>query len=230
MTESLILNIESSTEVCSVSLGNNGKLIGLKETDEPRSHSRLATVFVRELMKEAGMGLEMLSGVSVAIGPGSYTGLRVGLSIAKGICYAQNIPLITMDSLDIIAELNKDELSSDYLIIPMIDARRMEVYAKVIENNHKTVVSTHAHIITDKSFNDLRHKPWLLCGDGASKSIETLANEDIKLGKTNTSSSGMVKLSYEKYIAKDFADLAYSRPNYLKSPNITTSKKFSLGN
>ncbi len=220
-----IIHIESSTEWCSVALAKHGDCIALKETDQPRSHSSLLSVYINDIIQENRLTYSDLNAVCVSIGPGSYTGLRVGLSTAKGICYAQGIPLIALDSLEILAFQEGDQ--PDHFIVPMIDARRMEVYTSVYEgSNKKQLAGPFSHIITERSFGEyLKTKNLILCGNGAKKALDLLESDRISLGNTRTSAKAMCELGYQEYLKNEFKDTAYISPQYLKPPNITTAKK-----
>ncbi len=223
---SLILNIETATKNCSVSLSNNGKVINCREiAEQGYSHAEKLHVFIEEVILEAQMQFADLSAIAVSQGPGSYTGLRIGVSAAKGLCYALNIPMIALDTLSILAHQIQKK---DGLIIPMIDARRMEVYSAVFNADYQKVIETQAEIITEESFSQFDETIYFI-GDSAAKCKEVLKRpncifvEDI----VYPSSKEMAKLSYEKYQKDDFVDVAYFEPAYLKDFVATTPKSKS---
>ena len=219
-----ILNIETATKNCSVSLAKEGKTIFWKEiAEEGYSHAERLHVFIEEVIKESGISLNDLSAVAVSQGPGSYTGLRIGVSAAKGLCFALGIPLIAVDTLQVLAsQVNV----AHGLIIPMIDARRMEVYSAIFTAKFEKNRAVLAEIITEDSFGDLEGILYFV-GDCAEKckSVLTTKNciflEDIKY----PSSKEMSALSYQKFKINDTVDVAYFEPYYLKDFMITAPKK-----
>lgn len=219
-----ILNIETSTKNCSVSIAKGGETIICKEiAKEGYSHAERLHVFIEENLKEAGITYEDLSAIAVSQGPGSYTGLRIGVSAAKGLCFALDIPLIAVDTLKVLA--SQATISSG-LIVPMIDARRMEVYSAIFNSKLEQVRDVQAEIISEDSFENLQEIIYFV-GDCAQKckAILTKGNfvflEEIKY----PSAKEMSALSYEKYKKNDTVDVAYFEPFYLKDFLITTSKK-----
>ncbi|MGM8360407.1 tRNA (adenosine(37)-N6)-threonylcarbamoyltransferase complex dimerization subunit type 1 TsaB [Flavobacterium sp. ARAG 55.4] len=219
-----ILNIETATKNCSVSIAKNGKTIICNQiAEEGYSHAERLHVFIEESIAAVGINFKDLVAVAVSQGPGSYTGLRIGVSAAKGLCYALGIPLIAVDTLQALAAQAKVD---DGLIIPMLDARRMEVYSTVFSANLEQKRSILAEVITEESFQELEEKLYFV-GDCADKCKEVLTKsnfvflEDIKYPSANE----MSVLSYEKFLKEDFADVAYFEPYYLKDFMITTSKK-----
>ena len=212
----LILNLETATKTCSVSLAQNGKEILTKEiTEEHFSHAENLNIFIQEVMKSAGKNLKELDAVAVSEGPGSYTGLRIGASTAKGLCYALDIPLIAVNSLKSLAVL----MDKNYdLIYPMFDAMRMEVYAAVYDQALSEIQKTQALIIEEKSFADLlSQKSILFAGPGAIKCQDMIKNQNAHFDlQTAVSAKGMCELSEQKFNAKEFEDLAYFEPFYLK--------------
>lgn len=221
---SYILNLETATKNCSVALAKEGKTIIYKEiADEGYSHAERLHVFIEEVIKEAGISVNDLAAIAVSKGPGSYTGLRIGVSAAKGLCYALGIPLIAVDTLQILASQTN---ISEGLIVPMLDARRMEVYSAVFTADFENQRATKAEVITEDSFDDFQEKLYFV-GDCADKckSVLTKENfvflEDIKF----PSAKEMSSLSFLKYKKNDTVDVAYFEPYYLKDFMITTSKK-----
>lgn len=220
----LILNIETSTKNCSVSISQNGQTLLCKEVAESGySHAEKLHVFIEELLLGLQLNYKDLNAIAVSQGPGSYTGLRIGVSAAKGLCYALNIPLIAVDTLEVLAR--RIQVSEGF-IIPMIDARRMEAYTAVFNSNYEKVRETQAQIIEANSFETLSGSIYLL-GDGASKCREILNQEDLhfKDDILYPSASEMALLSYAKFQQNDFVDVAYFEPYYLKDFMTTTPKK-----
>ena len=219
-----ILNIETATKNCSVALAKEGKTIVYKEiAEEGYSHAERLHVFIEEIIKEAGITFQDLSAVAVSQGPGSYTGLRIGVSAAKGLCFALDIPLIAVDTLQVLAS---QATVSDGLVIPMLDARRMEVYSAIFNSNFDKIRAVEAEIITEDSFLDFQETLYFV-GDCAEKCKAVLTKqnfvflEEIKY----PSAKEMSFLSFEKYKKNDTVDVAYFEPYYLKDFMITTSKK-----
>lgn len=219
-----ILNIETATKNCSVALAKDGKTIVCKEiAEEGYSHAERLHVFIEEIIKEAGITLNDLSAIAVSQGPGSYTGLRIGVSAAKGLCYALDIPLIAVDTLQALAS---QVAISNGLIIPMIDARRMEVYSAVFAPNLERKREVLAEIITDNSFENLQETLYFV-GDCAEKCKSVLTKENyIFLDEiVYPSAKEMSAISFEKFKKSDTVDVAYFEPYYLKDFMITTPKK-----
>ena len=219
-----ILNIETATKNCSVAIAKEGKTILCKEiAEEGYSHAERLHVFIEEIIKEAGITFQDLSAVAVSQGPGSYTGLRIGVSAAKGLCFALDIPLIAVDTLQVLAS---QATVSDGLVIPMLDARRMEVYSAIFNSNFEKIRAVEAEIITEDSFLDFQEILYFV-GDCAEKCKAVLTKqnyvflEEIKY----PSAKEMSFLSFEKYKKNDTVDVAYFEPYYLKDFLITTSKK-----
>lgn len=231
----LILSIETGTDVCSVALANNGELMALRESDEGRDHAKKVALFVDELLRETGVQPDDLDAIAVGKGPGSYTGLRIGVSFAKGMCYALNIPLIAVGSLDALTEVAREDYDAGILDIeddewavarlcPMVDARRMEVYAQVFDNEGKPISDVSAEVITEDSFSAWRNDGKLVIfGNGSSKCVETLS--DALHVAVAPSARGIVRLAEEAFNAGRFEDIAYFEPFYLKEFLVIPSKK-----
>ena len=218
-----ILNIETATKQCSVSVSKNNELIALRElAEENFNHAEKLHVFIEEVMTESNIKLSDLNAVSVSKGPGSYTGLRIGVSTAKGLCYALDIPLIAIDTLQIIA---KQIQISEGIIQPMIDARRMEVFTASFDKKHQIVGQTKALVLDENSFEDIQEKIHFI-GDGAEKSEAVLKSERFVFYShlKYPSAKEMVELSYDAYLNKKFEDVAYFEPYYLKDFMLTTKK------
>lgn len=211
----IILNIETATKNCSVSIANAGKTLVCKEIAEQHfSHAEKLHLFIDEICKESQITLKELSAVAVSQGPGSYTGLRIGVSAAKGFCYALSIPLIAVDTLLLLAKKVRVEQG---VIIPMIDARRMEVYTACFDSNYLKIRNTDAEIVDANSYQEI-NGPIHLVGDGAMKfqSILTSSKFHFYPEIEFPSANEMSAISFEKYENKDFVDLAYFEPFYLK--------------
>lgn len=219
-----ILNIETATKNCSVALAKDGKTIVYKEiAEEGYSHAERLHVFIEEIIEEAGIMFNDISAIAVSQGPGSYTGLRIGVSAAKGLCYALEIPLIAVDTLQALAsQVN----IPNGLIIPMIDARRMEVYSAIFAPNLERKREVLAEIITENSFENFQETLYFI-GDCAEKCKSVLTKENyIFLDKiVYPSAKEMSAISFEKFKINDTVDVAYFEPYYLKDFMITTSKK-----
>nr|WP_297308605.1 tRNA (adenosine(37)-N6)-threonylcarbamoyltransferase complex dimerization subunit type 1 TsaB [uncultured Flavobacterium sp.] len=218
-----ILNIETATKQCSVSVSKNNELVALRElAEENFNHAEKLHVFIAEVVAEAKISLTDLSAVAVSKGPGSYTGLRIGVSTAKGLCYALNIPLIAIDTLQIIAKHIK---ISDGVIQPMIDARRMEVFTASFNNNYQMIGETKALILEENSFDDIQDVIHFI-GDGAEKSETILKDERFVFHSElkYPSAKEMIQLSYDAFVNNKFEDVAYFEPYYLKDFMLTTKK------
>ncbi|MFY0482634.1 tRNA (adenosine(37)-N6)-threonylcarbamoyltransferase complex dimerization subunit type 1 TsaB [Flavobacterium sp. PLA-1-15] len=210
-----ILNIETATKNCSVSIAENGVTLLCKEiAEQGYSHAEKLHVFIEEIIKEASISLSDLSAIAVSQGPGSYTGLRIGVSAAKGLCFALDIPLIAVDTLESLArQVNQN----DGTIIPMIDARRMEVYSAIFNSNHEKAREVQAEIITAESFNHIDGKIYFV-GDCAEKCKAVLTKENFIFldDIIYPSAKEMSQISFDKYKKNDTVDVAYFEPFYLK--------------
>jgi tRNA threonylcarbamoyladenosine biosynthesis protein TsaB len=214
-----ILNIETATQHCSVGLSHGKETISIRESMEKNIHAASVTIFAEEVCREAGIRMKDLDAVAVSMGPGSYTGLRIGVSAAKGFCYALDIPLIsvpTLQSLALGAFLGKEDM--DALYCPMIDARRMEVYTALYDQNNAEVRETEALIIDEDSFTEeAANSRIYFFGDGAWKCKESLEPKGmIFLEDIQPSAANLGAISYKKFKAREFEDLAYFEPFYLK--------------
>jgi tRNA threonylcarbamoyladenosine biosynthesis protein TsaB len=230
-----ILNIETATEVCSVNLARDGEILAEKESMEGLNHSRLLTVFIEEIFRENNFKPKHIDAVSVSKGPGSYTGLRIGVSVAKGLCYSLGIPLIavgTLDALGKYAAQNRQQFiqgmehAENALFCPMIDARRMEVYTALFNASGEKVEPVSAKIIDEKSFREhLNQHPVLFFGNGAEKCKPTLTHYNaVFSGPLKASARFMIKIAEEKYNNNEFEDVAYFEPFYLKNFIATVPK------
>lgn len=236
-----ILHIETATQVCSVALSDDGKLTALRESDDRNSHSAILTIFIDEIMRSAGIAFDTLDAVAVSMGPGSYTGLRIGVSTAKGICFALDKPLIAIGTLHSMAagmlaggESGTTERPSiSTLLCPMIDARRMEVYNAIFDINLNRVRAIQAEIIHESSFSEeLKKGEMWFFGDGAGKCKDILGNSPNAkfIDGFRLSAAYMVNLAEEKYKNSDFEDVVYFEPYYLKDfiPGIPKVKGLSV--
>ncbi len=230
----LILNIETATRVCSVALAKDGEVIEVKESTEEKSHAALLAVFIDQLLKDRQLSADQLDAVAVSKGPGSYTGLRIGVSTAKGLCYGANIPLVAVNTLHVMAkgalELNlwKDLSENENMILcPMIDARRMEVYTALFDTQLNLLHPIEAKIIDTDSFHEfLQNNRIVFFGSGATKCRETIVHENAAFfDQPEPSASYMAELTEAAFREKKFEDVAYFEPYYLKDFIATVSKK-----
>lgn len=216
----LILNIETSTKNCSVALVENGEVLSLKEeTSDQYIHSEKLHVFIQDCMAEAGRQLKELSAVAVGKGPGSYTGLRIGVSAAKGLCYALSIPLISEDGLSILANdfLAQNSIDENELVMPMIDARRMEVYTTAFNNAGVALEPIEAMVIEEGASLYPTYSKIHLLGDGSSKCKEILSDSRYVFHKLEYPSAvALGSIAQVKFENKDVEDMAYFEPFYLK--------------
>ena len=213
-----ILNIETSTEVCSVAISKNGELLFKKESQEGLNHSELLTVFIEEVFNDNSFALNKLDAIAVSKGPGSYTGLRIGVSVAKGMCYALNIPLIAVNSLEIMGIYAALNSSENMLYCPMIDARRMEVYTALYNSEGEEIKPVSAEIIEEDFLAEyLAENKVLFFGNGAEKCKSKIKNSNaIFQGPNKTSAQFMQNHTERKFNEKQFEDVAYFEPFYLK--------------
>lgn len=220
-----ILNIETSTKNCSVSIAKNGALISLKEINNGGySHAEMLHPLIKEALLESKLTINQIDAIAVGKGPGSYTGLRIGVSAAKGLCFANDIPLISINSLEILAYTIPIDKGN---IIPMIDARRMEVYSAIYDESFTLIRETKAEIIDKSSFIDeLQNHTVYFLGDGTEKCQEIILHKNaVFIKDAFPSAKEMVKLSYEKHIVNNTENLAYFEPFYLKNFIATQEKK-----
>lgn len=231
----LILSIETSEKICSVALSNGTGLIGSTESVGEKSHASLLTVLIDKLLSSHNVSFSELSAVAISKGPGSYTGLRIGVSTAKGICYGLNIPLIAVSTLNTMcicflkssyAIKNKIQ-EKDVLLCPMIDARRMEVYRQLLKTNGEQVGVIVAEEINSNSFSEeLKTKAIYFFGSGAEKTKAVLNKDSAYfIDGINPHATNMVELAYTAYENKQFEDVAYFEPYYLKDFVATIPKK-----
>ncbi len=222
----IILNLETATTNCSVSISKGNETISLKENNAADySHSEQLHVFIKEALKEASLSFSDLDAVAISKGPGSYTGLRIGVSSAKGLCFSLDIPLISVPTLQGMAHQVK--LEKGELAISVLDARRMEVYSCVYDGNYEEIRETRAEIITESSFADfVSDKKVFVIGSGAHKCKDVLEHPNFHFdGEIVPSAAQMGPIAYQKYQAKQFEDVAYFEPYYLKDFVLQSKKK-----
>jgi len=224
----MILQIETATTVCSIALANAGNLIAVKEVNERNVHAEVITVFIEELLSSADVAYKQLDAIAVSSGPGSYTGLRIGVSTAKGLCYALDKPLIAVETLEAMASgFAAQSNYNNAFLCPMIDARRMEAYTALFDPSGNNVKSTAAEIIDENSFaHELKQNQIVFFGDGAAKCREALSGSGnaIIVDDFNNSAAHLTQKAYQKYQASQFENVAYFEPFYLKDFLVTTKK------
>ena len=210
-----LLHIETSTKVCSVALSSNGEYVGVKESNEDAySHGENLTEFISDILNEAQLTLNDLSAISVVSGPGSYTGLRIGVSTAKGLCYALGIPLIAVDALYSLAQIAQNKYPG-YNLCPVIDARRMEVFNAIYAPSLKILKEISADVIDENSYQDF--EPFIYFGDGAKKLEDIWQGRSCEIDTTiHASAKGQIPAATLKFNNKEFEDVAYFEPFYLK--------------
>ncbi len=222
----IILHLETATTNCSVSISRDDEIIVLKENNAASySHSEQLHVFIKEALKEASLSFSDLDAVAISKGPGSYTGLRIGVSAAKGICFSLDIPLISIPTLQSMA--NQVDLKPGELVIPVLDARRMEVYSCVYDNNYQKIRETRAEVINEESFVEyLGENKVYVMGSGAEKCRGVLQHPNFIFNESVVpSAKDMVSIAFEKYESKQFEDVAYFEPYYLKDFVLQQKKK-----
>ena len=230
--------IETSTALCSVALAEDGKVTAYRESSAPKAHASLTAVFVQEVLEERGIKLADCDAVCVSMGPGSYTGLRVGVSTAKGLCFGSAKPLLAVGTLDtLVAQAASEESviaeGIDYKhIVPMIDARRMEVYSAVFEaapaeeKGYTQITETTPTIVDENSFAEyLEQGHVLFIGDGAGKCADVIKHPNAHFCQCNPKASAMLEPAMKAYSSQKFVDVAYFEPFYLKEFVATVSKK-----
>ena len=233
-----IILIETSTSLCSVALAEDGAVTAYRESSAPKAHASLTAVFIQEVLEERGLKLADCDAVCVSKGPGSYTGLRVGVSTAKGLCFGSGKPLLAVGTLDtLVAQSTEVEIPGQAgnddkdgngwkYIIPMIDARRMEVYSAVFTPDGRQISETTPVIVDENSFADyLSEGKVLFIGDGAGKCADVIKHPNAIFCQCNPKASAMLKPAMDAYEKKQFEDTAYFEPFYLKEFVATVSKK-----
>ena len=235
-----IILIETSTALCSAALAEGGIITSYRESSAAKAHASLTAVFIKEMLEERGLAISDCDAVCVSMGPGSYTGLRVGVSTAKGLCFGSGKPLIAVGTLEtLVAQAitvipSEVKVSAYKYIIPMIDARRMEVYSAVfssvisseVEKSYEQVTETAPAIIDENSFAEyLEQGPCLFIGDGAGKCADVIKHPDAHFCQCWPKASAMLEPAIKAYKEKRFEDVAYFEPFYLKEFVATVSKK-----
>ena len=253
-----IILIETSTALCSAALAEDGKIVAYRESSAPKAHASLTAVFIQEMLSERGVSLADCDAVCVSMGPGSYTGLRVGVSTAKGLCFGAGKPPLAVGTLDTLVAQSSDVIPSEVeespsykFIIPMVDARRMEVYTAVFESPvapssssvnpssssvipsgveespaYRQVTETAPVIVDESSFAEyLEQGPCLFIGDGAGKCADVIRHPNARFVQCCPKASSMLSPALAAYRAGDFKDVAYFEPFYLKEFVATVSKK-----
>ena len=228
-----ILCIETGTDICSVGIAREGEIVSMLESDEGRDHARKVGVFVDELLRSTGIAPDEIDAVAVGKGPGSYTGLRIGVSFAKGLCYGLQKPLIAVGSLDALTAVAREEFEAGIIdvedwdkvqLCPMVDARRMEVYAQIFDSCGKPLSEVAAEVVTEESFAEWRKDGhFVIFGNGAAKCAEVLGGAT--LINVAPSVRGIAPLAQKAFDEGRFEDIAYFEPFYLKDFVVTTSKK-----
>ena len=220
-----IILIETSTALCSAALAENGAITAYKESSAPKAHASLTAVFIQDMLAERGITLADCDAVCVSKGPGSYTGLRVGVSTAKGLCFGSQKPLLAVGTLDTLVAQAAEEAADVKFAIPMIDARRMEVYTAVFENGQQ-ITETAPAIIDENSFAEyLEQGVCLFIGDGAGKCADVIKHPNARFTQCWPKASAMLSPAQQAYKEKRFEDVAYFEPFYLKEFVATVSKK-----
>jgi len=211
----IILHLETATKTCSVALSIDSKRIDVHEIHSDQFiHGEKLTLFIEEILTKNSISINHLSAVSISSGPGSYTGLRIGVATAKGLCYAKNIPLIAVDTLHAFENCARKSYPNQTICV-MLDARRMEVYSSIFDTNSVQIKSLSADILDENSYQEF--EPFVCIGDGGTKIIELWKDRNILIDESlHISASGQIDLAYGKFLAKDYVDLAYFEPNYLK--------------
>lgn len=233
----MILCIETATNVCSVAICDKGKLIDLRESRVDKSHASLLTVFIEELLEKNNLRVADLDAVAVSKGPGSYTGLRIGVSTAKGICYGADIPLLGINTLKSMYYGAKEKyaghpgIKNNTLICPMIDARRMEVYSSIFDLKGGEIQAVKAELINKESYADYLEKSSLIFfGNGAEKCKELITSPNaLFIDGYELSAASMAIPAHQALQNKAFEDIAYFEPYYLKDFVATIPRKNILG-
>ncbi|MEX2514055.1 MAG: tRNA (adenosine(37)-N6)-threonylcarbamoyltransferase complex dimerization subunit type 1 TsaB, partial [Cyclobacteriaceae bacterium] len=214
---SLILSIETAITVCSVCVHSDGKLIGLMELHLENVHGSKLVPAIKSLMEGLNLSVKDLDAIAVSKGPGSYTGLRIGAATAKGLAFAHQLPLIGIDTLDALAKQVEDIIQPGEFIVPMIDARRMEVYVKVLDHRYNTLIPLAPMVLNQESFHEFLNKGKVYFLGNANEKVKDMVHSPnaIFLSKLNTAVT-IGEMATEKYHKKEFENLAYFEPNYLK--------------
>ncbi|MDR1879203.1 MAG: tRNA (adenosine(37)-N6)-threonylcarbamoyltransferase complex dimerization subunit type 1 TsaB [Bacteroidales bacterium] len=213
-----LLAIETSTEICSVALGKDATCVALIENTQGNTHAEKILVFIDQILQQANIPTTKIDAVCVSAGPGSYTGLRIGVSSAKGLCDALDIPLIAVSTLQSMAWGAKTQYPDYNYYCPMIDARRMEVYSAVYDADMQTIQEVTNVVLYENTYSDFLKKDKLVFSGNALTKLQTVLsdNPNAVFAETKTSARYLLALAYEQYINRNFADTAYFEPFYLK--------------
>lgn len=212
---SIILNIDTAQDIASVCLAKDDTILQTAFSENQKDHASWLHPVINELLQKNNLTIQQLTAVAASTGPGSYTGLRVGLSAAKGFCFALKIPLITAGSLNMLAYAVKAQ--ADDLIVPAIDARRMEIFTAVYDKNLEEKIPAHALVVNEISFSEiLKSHSILFCGNGTVKLKNVLKNVNCSFSETRADAATLAMISHKLYLQKQFADLAYTEPLYVK--------------
>lgn len=213
----LLLCIESATKVCSVALFEGDNLVSIvEESSDQYIHSEKLATFIESCVAKAGKTPKDIHAVAVSSGPGSYTGLRIGTATAKGFCFGIDIPLTAIETLESLAHEAARAHPGYDVYLPMIDARRLEVFTAAFDSDGKRLTQTFAEEVTPESFSDFKEKKILIIGDGAEKCLDTLTHLNVTFKEVNCSARNMGKLALQRYKDSNFVDTAYFEPFYLK--------------
>ncbi len=223
----IILHIDTATEFASVCLSDNLKILVFECNQEQKNHASFLQPAIKKMMLDANIDLKNIDAISVSNGPGSYTGLRVGLASAKGLCFTLNKPLITLHTLEVMAVASIEENNhSNFLYCPMIDARRMEVFTALFTSELVLVKETCSIILSEKSFADyLKNQQIIFSGSGAEKAESIIHSNHATFSRIQHSAKSMISLAYKKFLLKDFNDVVYTIPNYGKEFYTIAAKK-----
>lgn len=226
----LVLCLETATDICSVAVGKDGKTIAQCDAKNPYSHVLQINLLIQDCLNAAAIGFGDLEAVAISAGPGSYTGLRVGASVAKGLCFGRDLPFISIGTLEALANAARAIHSEhgEYYICPVIDARRMEVYTATFDQDLEMVEQAHSLIVDSSSFNHLlqRGKKVVIMGDGMEKISDLLSGRGFVFSKIPCSATHLVPLAQKRINSEQYTDPSIFTPFYLKSPHITKAKKF----
>ena len=211
----LILNIDTALDAASICLSKDGNVLAINKNEKQKEHSEWLHISIKQIFQNSGLRINNLEAVAVTIGPGSYTGLRIGLASAKGICYALNKPLITVNTLLMMANAAKDEPTD--LLCPLIEARRMEVFAAIYSKNLEVIMEPKALVLDENSFSEeLSENKICFFGNGNEKFRSICSNSNAVFSNIISDASHMIRLSEKYFTGNKFADLAYTEPLYLK--------------
>jgi tRNA threonylcarbamoyladenosine biosynthesis protein TsaB len=223
------LAIETATEVCSVALGDKSELVAEDNIYRKNSHTETLTLQIEKVLRESGIEYSDLKGVTVSGGPGSYTGLRVGTSVAKGICYACDIPLVSVSTLYGLGKGVANRVKEGQVILPMIDARRQEVYIAHYDHQMNEIKPVYNLILKEGVFRNLKTDKALICGNGAFKCEGLDLGVPSEIIDTSCKAADLLEESFNRLTQGKIEDIAYYNPYYHKAPNVTKSKKNILG-